>query len=716
MNDTIIQKRKLIKMGKNHFIQVLVMLFLSIGSPLLAQNTVTLKSLLQEMVDRSERASFPNPSFTCGQRSSTDPQTVAKDKPFWYGNHDCTNFLRVDSTTTIKEYVLLDEKGPGAIVRFWSTFAGEDSGKGTLRFYFDGSKVASIEGNAKKLLSGGELVGKPLAMGLSVLSNPKQWGHNLYFPLPYQSGCKITYQSDKISLKDRHGVEPGHEAIFYNINFRSYEKGTKVETYSATEFKKNSKLIESVLQQLTKQEKGLELLKLNNLALDMVLLQGDSKTLTIKGSQAIRHLALQLEAAHQEQALRSTVLEIKFDGERTIWTPIGDFFGIGYKQLYTNTWYMSASKDGMMDAYWVMPFKEKCEITIHNYGKETVKINNAKVQYNNWKWDDRSMHFGVSWHQYTNISTGRDKNLNWEEVGGPFDINFVTLQGKGVYVGDAICLFNGDYAWWGEGDEKVYVDGETFPSHLGTGSEDYYGYAWGRPETIVDHPFIAQPDGSGSVAPGFVQNTRLRALDGIPFNNSLIFDMELWHHFSTLINYAPITYWYILPGGISKIAEDTASVKHQVALKREDIISQKMTISVEAENMAVLDLGGERVFYNHYNIDYKDIWSNSAQLFWQTTHKGKKLELSFESVYNDTYNLEMLCTTHPAYGKINIYVNGRLAAANVNLSRKKISVIPVALGRFPIALGVNKITIEIVDFAEGCQQGNVGIDKLVFTK
>ena len=33
-------------------------------------------------------------------------------------------------------------------------------------------------------------------------------------------------------------------------------------------------------------------------------------------------------------------------------------------------------------------------------------------------------------------------------------------------------------AWWGEGDEKVFVDGEKFPSHFGTGTEDYYGYAW----------------------------------------------------------------------------------------------------------------------------------------------------------------------------------------------------------------------------------------------
>ena len=85
-------------------------------------------------------------------------------------------------------------------------------------------------------------------------------------------------------------------------------------------------------------------------------------------------------------------------------------------------------------------------------------------------------------------------------------MNFVTAKGKGVYVGDTLTLFNGDKLWWGEGDEKIYVDDETFPSHFGTGTEDYYCYAWGRHETFAG-PFNAQPDGTGNNSPGFTVNT-----------------------------------------------------------------------------------------------------------------------------------------------------------------------------------------------------------------
>jgi len=152
------------------------------------------------------------------------------------------------------------------------------------------------------------------------------------------------------------------------------------------------------------------------------------------------------------------------------------------------------------------------------------------------------------------------------------DLNFANLEGKGLYVGDGIALFNTGYKWWGEGDEKVYVDGEKFPSHFGTGTEDYYGYAWARPEAFTGHPFIAQPCGAGSYAPRYTTNTRLRSLDAIPFTKSLRFDMELWSHLESLINYAPAAFWYMLPGGRNLNPDDPVGAREPVALTRADIL------------------------------------------------------------------------------------------------------------------------------------------------
>jgi len=224
-----------------------------------------------------------------------------------------------------------------------------------------------------------------------------------------------------------------------------------------------------------------------------------------------------------------------------------------------------------MTAWRVMPFDRNCRVELLNAGKQAVEAE-CEITYAPWKWDNRSMHFGAAWHQFTRLQTGERKNN--EGDGGPFDINFVTLKGKGTYVGDAITIFNTEYAWWGEGDEKVYVDGETFPSHIGTGTEDYYGYAWCRPEKFSNHPFIAQPDGSGNFWPGYTVNMRYRALDAIPFNTSLKFDMEMWHWVKATINFAPVTFFYILKGENPNVNIDMQDIKEPVALSRSDIVSQ----------------------------------------------------------------------------------------------------------------------------------------------
>lgn len=699
----------------------MLMLALCLASaswPLAAQKAVSLGTLLREMTDRSERARFPDPAFTCLQASSTDRHTVAKDRPGWFGNGDCTNFIRTDTTADGREYVMMEAAGPGAVVRFWMTFAGEDSGHGTLRVYIDGNPDPVIEGDARELLAGTALAGAPLAQGLSQRTEPARQGLNLYLPIPYRDGCRITYQSDKIDFSDPGALQSGHEAVFYNINYRCYAPGTRVVSYSAAEHEKNGPLLESVQRQLAGMERRLDGRKLSEVSLDAELAPGGSRTFTIDGERAIRRLSMTLGAANREQALRSTVLEIRFDGERTVWVPVGDFYGIGYRPLYTNTWYMSASPEGRMEAYWVMPFRDGCAITLHNFGTEPVSVRDARAAFSRWRWDDRSMHFGASWHPYSGVSTGRDKDLDFLTTGGPVDLNFVALEGRGVYVGDALALFNSEYVWWGEGDEKIYIDGEDFPSHLGTGSEDYYGYAWGRPETFTGHPFLAQPYGRGATEADYVQNTRLRALDGIPFTSSLVFDMELWHPFRAVVDYAPTTFWYAMPGGRSLIAPDSAGARRPVALRREQIVSPKMKLSVEGEDMILIGKGGDNSFhYQHYGMSYRDIWSNGAHAYWHTSRVGDRLVLGFESVLDDgPLSLTLWCTQMPDYGKVNIYVNGELAAAGVNLQGPRPAVVPVGLGRRAIRNGLNTIAFEMAAFGEGIPAGVIGIDRLEFTR
>src|SRR5204863_4647944 len=85
-----------------------------------------------------------------------------------------------------------------------------------------------------------------------------------------------------------------------------------------------------------------------------------------------------------------------------------------------------------------------------------------------YDWDEASLLFHAKWR------------IQRELPVKPFtDWTHLSCTGQGRFVGGALNVVNPVRGWWGEGDEKIYVDGEKFPSHFGTGSEDYFGDAWG---------------------------------------------------------------------------------------------------------------------------------------------------------------------------------------------------------------------------------------------
>jgi hypothetical protein len=150
--------------------------------------------------------------------------------------------------------------------------------------------------------------------------------------------------------------------------------------------------------------------------------------------------------------------------------------------------------------------------------------------------------------------------------GTPFvDWNFIDIAGTGLIAGDSFTVLSPGRGWWGEGDEKIYLDGawvEGFPTHFGTATEDYYGWAGGRVPTKDD--VFSMPFGAnvavGSTAEnnprGFNISTRGRSLDAIPFDRRLVFDMEAspgtgirkpWN----LLGYSAVVYWYGRPGAKS---------------------------------------------------------------------------------------------------------------------------------------------------------------------
>ncbi|WP_052670686.1 glycoside hydrolase family 172 protein [Draconibacterium sediminis] len=545
---------------------------------------VSVTSLLQEMTSREQLSRYPKPAFITKHVSSYDRSSVSPTEKNWFHNWDMNQWEGVEQTKNGKEYVLMDEKSPGAITHFWMTGAGKDRGQGTLRIYIDGNEKPVISQTIRSFIGENKEVGYPLSCSVSPETIADERGHNLYLPIPYAKSCKITYQSDLI--KDGNPWETGSEILYYNIDYRAYAEGVEIESFTDQSIAQNRSLIAATNQMLLegrfREESESEAIE----NFQMQIAPGDVKVLSKReAGAAINELNLRIQEDEPTQSLRSLIIKCEFDGKQTVWAPVGDFFGAGYRIDAYETRYNKVSVDGNLTSKWLMPFEKACKISVENIGEETIGINGS-IQFAAYKWSNKSMHFYTSWHQYTKYDTGTPKGMLGGN--GTKDVNFVSLKGKGIYVGDVLTLFNDNLppgkatwkkedgsfsmSWWGEGDEKIYIDGEVFPSHFGTGTEDYYCYAWCKPESF-SHPFIAQPSGEGNLTPGYTVNARVRALDVLPFNTSLRFDMELWHWNKARVNYAPTTFYYMMPGGETNIKPDYEGAREQVLLDFEKMYS-----------------------------------------------------------------------------------------------------------------------------------------------
>lgn len=526
---------------------------------------VTMDSLLEQLTSRERLTYFPDREYTHHQFSSYNRESVSPESEGWFANSDMSHFLRVEQNSGRREFVMFDADGPGAVVRWWMTFYKAQNG--TLRVYIDNDTIPVMMGKPRELLRGNLITKSPLAVavqeGAPLGEEGRDYDHNFYVPLPFSGHCKITYECDSLRMLFENEGVPVTQGfwwpdVFYNIGYRAYAREVKVESVT-------KKILENAKRVLD--EAGTRLLKNPGISEDeeefkKVLHPGDSMLLEFTRMDfAINRLVVVMESGNMTQALRSTVISADFDGNRTVWVPVGEFFGTGYSLVTHKTWMNEVDEKGKMESFWIMPFREKCVLTIKSYCKDTLKLNVvAGLQPYDWK--PESMYFGASWHEYYNIKTRDEKGL-------PYDLNFIDIRGKGVYTGDQITLFNNTYQWWGEGDEKIFVDGEVFPSSFGTGSEDYYGYSFGRQEPF-SHPFLSQPVGTGNMSWGPTINMRHRSLDAIPFKSSINSDIELWHWASVRMNYALTTFYYIMPPFSTNIVPDVESVKHPVVLSKID--------------------------------------------------------------------------------------------------------------------------------------------------
>ncbi len=637
----------------------------SAAAPALAAPPVTLESLLHEMTDPAAVARIDVPAFTTHQASSYDrASTVPADARGWFANHDFGQFIRSEEVGGKREWVIMDADGPGAVTRFW--LGGRDF-TGQIRIYLDGDKEPVLAGGpAFPFLA--NLTAHPLSVTTS------GGGPNLFLPIPYSRHCKITYVE---------GASPKPpEYRWYNIEYRSYEPGTPVESFTAADFKAKHDAIETAAKKLLNPAAAAG----SALALDQSIDAGQQASLDLPaGSHAVQQIQLRITPADLRDiaaALRTTVIQIDCDGEQTVWAPAGDFFGSGAGLNELHSWYRTVEKDGTMTCRWVMPYERSAKITLLNLADKKITAT-LTATVGPWQWDDRSLHFHATWRMQNPIHTR------------PYsDWNYVTITGRGKYVGDSLALFNPVRDWWGEGDEKIRTDGESFPSHFGTGSEDYYCYSWGH-TALFQTPFANQVRCDGPGNAGHTVVTRTRNLDTIPFSKSLQVDMEIWHWKETDVVYAVTSYWYAAPGATSNRGPDQQQALAPISAMPE---IPHIAGAVECETMTVADHSPGLKIEKQGGIllQHGKRWSSDAQLWVRAEKVGEFIELTIPAQAPETRRLILHATRSHDYGILGFTVNGKPVAKTLDGYNDQAALAePFDLGKFEPKNGMFTLRIEV---------------------
>lgn len=607
---------------------------------------ISLPALLQTLSEQDHLSYYPRPAYRLKQASSYDRRSILPGTQDWFANEDYTRFIRLDTSLHRPEYVMLESEGPGAVVRWWMTFAGEGARNGVLRIYIDYDTIPVIQDNVLHFMAGQGKVPYPLAAKVAPQSDTLHHGYNLYWPLLFAKHLKITLENRSITERNGRMIP----SIYYNINYRLYEPGVKVISYQVGDLERWKSMLEGAAQLMLFPENTAA--EINNIM--TTVHPGDTYTYRITGTKAISSLWIKPEVV-KPPILRQLVIGFTFDQEKEVWCPVGDFFGTGYQLSPYQTLYSQVDSSGRLSFNRLLPFRDSAILKIQNLSDEPVTLE-GQVKLQDYQWTDRSMYFGVNWQLYHRQPAFAILNPQPKDQG--FDFQVTQLAGKGVYLGDVMTLFNTEDAWWGEGDEKIWVDGDTFPSHFGTGTEDYYGYAWARPEEF-SHPLMAQPSGKGNFHPGMTVNVRHRWLDGIPFNTSLKVDLECLHWVATPLDVSLTAFYYRWPGASMLLRSDILDVKKPLALVKEDILLPEFNDQgwLEGEHLKTIPSKGVSMQTQYFWPGSMPL-SNGGHLWVQAEALNQMVHLEFWMDRDTVLSLELGLTKAVDYAVIQLAING----------------------------------------------------------
>ena len=288
-----------------------------------------------------------------------------------------------------------------------------------------------------------------------------------------------------------------------------------------------------------------------------------------------------------DEYYRKIVLKIFWDDQiqPSVITPLGDFFGlmnslsgnysslplsVSVKDSENRTFGGSAS----FNCYFQMPFNSKARIEVENQNNIPY-IQYFHIDYELYKkpLPVDTVYFHSHWNRSKpNSGWASDIQVNTTEVATTMNTSdnnnyeILDITGHGHYVGCNLAVRHFQGTWWGEGDEMISIDDDTWPPSIhGTGSEDYFGHAWGMQHNAF--PMCGSIIHESDV-PGFQHSYRFHISDPVRFQKRIRVSIEHGHNNHLSDDWSSTAYWYqSLPSPLLNLAkvEDRLPLREKIS-------------------------------------------------------------------------------------------------------------------------------------------------------
>ncbi|MBC8571402.1 DUF2961 domain-containing protein [Zongyangia hominis] len=603
-------------------------------------------------------------------------------------------------------YIIAEMEGPGSIVRIWSA----NPQQGHIKIFIDGDPTPAVDMPFSQLFGSGEF-----PFNQSELCYDAARGKNCYVPITYNESCKVV-------LYEGWGM-------FYQVNYVSYPEDTQVEPFEMplTSQQQNAiKAVNSVFAgDMSTSPKSYE--NGNSVTTTVTVPAGGSVNIfDAIGSGAITGMQVKINDLDMEigedgvakdwKSLSDMTISAKWDGESnpSVWTTLGGFFSSITGLNEYESFPMGVLDDGTMYSNWYMPFESGAQLTIGNDGDEdysiTYTVNAAPLDAAKAK---DLMRFHAKWVR------AEDPPKNGNEMWP--DSQFLSITGTGRFVGTSLHIYKaigtGDPTyepnwWWGEGDEKFFVDGEKFPSWFGTGCEDYFGYAWGtwKPFTQAYH---SQPFTNGGMfGIGSRLNNRFHVIDSIPFQESFNAYLEKYHR-DEYANWVFTNFFYLDkngndPYGPISLADRTSYYEDPYPAASD---------FYEGEDLKIIESTGMLQAETQNMSGYGNQWSNNAQFVFKSNNVGDYTKFYINVAEEGDYKLSAAFTKAPDFGIAQHYIDGTAIGGQIDLYGNGVSRTPeTELGTTHLTRGLHVFEVRIAGKNGASANRLYGLDYLKVEK